>query len=481
MAISYISQASVEATSITIPSHQAGDLLLIFAFVDASVTEPTLPAGWTSIATTTLASPACASRIGYKIATSGSETSGTWTGATGLVCQVYRGALGIGRSVTNTASSATVAYPALTLANTQATTPSWVAGFAGHRSVNGSLGTPPTGMTNRANLEGVTNDMAGHDTNGGVSSWSLQSVASGETASGYATALVEILPNDLYYIQNVSLSNVNVPSGVMGCYVTLIGGGGGGGGGAIRNGSTAPSGAGGGGGGGGAYIRRVFVPASALGSTYTVTRGTGGAGGSDQAISGDDGSASSFVSNGGAVTISAGGGSKGVTGQSGATGGAGGIANLGGFSAEVTETGGSGGTGAVASGTPATAASNTTHAGPGGGGGGGNIGGANPASSKGGDSSTATGGGGGGTNTAGTAGGDGAVGEGGGGGGGGGGGNGAGNNGYPGATGGTSGAGGGGGGGKEGFFNSGGPGGAGAAGYSLVEWVTYNDDMFIMF
>src|SRR5437868_13548477 len=89
MAITRIGASGVEATSITIPgTYQNGDLIVIFAF-RAAITSPSLPAGWTSL--TSNSGNASSARLGYKIAGSNSETSGTWTNATGLVCHVYRG------------------------------------------------------------------------------------------------------------------------------------------------------------------------------------------------------------------------------------------------------------------------------------------------------------------------------------------------------------------------------------------------------
>jgi hypothetical protein len=185
------SSATAEATTIaTMPTHASGDVLYMFAFRDGTAVAPTVPAGWTQIGSA--AANSCAAILAYKIAASSSETSGTWTNASELVCQVYSGAYGKDFTFAfQTGSSATVTYPALPLINTSGS--SLVAAFGGHRSINGSMGTAPTGMTQRANREGATADAAGFDTNGGVTSWSSQNVASGETASGYITCVVEVL------------------------------------------------------------------------------------------------------------------------------------------------------------------------------------------------------------------------------------------------------------------------------------------------
>lgn len=189
MAVSYISSATAEATTLTMPSHQAGDMLIMFAFQDGSTTIPTLPAGWTSIQTR--AGTSCAARLGYKIAASSSETSGTWTTATVLVCHTYRGTdTAPGTSTSFAGVSATLTYSQLIPGITDGT--SWVAAFGAHRSTNGNMGTAPAGMVNRSNMAGSSSDAAGHDTDGGTTLSAFSQPAYGGTSSGFITCKVEI-------------------------------------------------------------------------------------------------------------------------------------------------------------------------------------------------------------------------------------------------------------------------------------------------
>ena len=193
MAVSYVGSQAAEAATVTIPAHQINDIILIFAFRDGSTTQPTLPSDFTSVATQ--AGTSCCGRLGVKIADTTSETSGTWTSATNLVCHVYRGSAGVGAVGVTAAASTTFTYPTLTMQKTDST--SWVAGFAGHRSVDGAVGTAPTGMTNRTNLAGATADAGSHDTNGGVASWPAgRTAAYGGTSSGWVAITAEIMaPN----------------------------------------------------------------------------------------------------------------------------------------------------------------------------------------------------------------------------------------------------------------------------------------------
>lgn len=102
----YVSSNRTEnSTTISVPTHQAGDLLIFLAW-RANATSPGLAAGCTNLAawSGTLRS----GRIGYKYAASGSETSGTWSSSQQLSVLVYRNAQ-IG--VVSTAN--TNSYPAL--------------------------------------------------------------------------------------------------------------------------------------------------------------------------------------------------------------------------------------------------------------------------------------------------------------------------------------------------------------------------------
>lgn len=189
----FVGANSNGGSTITIPAHQVGDLLVIFAYRDGNASAPTLPTGWTNIGTAGGAN-SNASRLAYRVATVNNTVSGTWTGATGLVVHVYRGqntSTPIGANADTGSSSTTITYPALTLVQNNGS--SWVAGFAGHRSINTSLQLPPSGMTNRTNFVNTTNEVSGHDTNGGVASWVDQNVSVGGTSSGWRARTLEIM------------------------------------------------------------------------------------------------------------------------------------------------------------------------------------------------------------------------------------------------------------------------------------------------
>ena len=180
--ISFIGAA--EGTdSATLPSHQAGDLLIAFAFRE-STTATTLPTGWGSISA--LAANTTYARLAYKVALSDSETTGTWTGADRCLFLVYRNAEISNLSTsqrTSTGSSTSVEYP--TYDN------HWVnlaqdITFLGHRSTNQSSSVVPSGITERSNTNTTSRMFAG-DSNGLTSGFAAQTISVGGTSSGWRT------------------------------------------------------------------------------------------------------------------------------------------------------------------------------------------------------------------------------------------------------------------------------------------------------
>ena len=185
--------STASGTTVSIPSHQAGDLIAIYAFRGGAVGAPTLPPEFTPIqggdGTT------CAAQSGWKTATGTGDTSGTWTNANELVCHVYRAAsgktLGIGASAAYASTTSTVNYPAIVMGDSSGT--SWVAAFTGCRNKSETINTAPSGMTNQSSVQGATYAAAGFDTNGAVSSWSSTNVSTTGTATGTITHVFEIL------------------------------------------------------------------------------------------------------------------------------------------------------------------------------------------------------------------------------------------------------------------------------------------------
>jgi hypothetical protein len=192
-AMSFVSGVQAATTSVTLGTHAAGDLLLAFAYRDGNTTAPSLPSGWTDIASSGANSNSA--RVGYKIAASGAETSGTWTNANHLHVHVYRGFLPrkpYGAVQPGGASSSTLSFTGLTMVDPSGS--SWVVGFAGHRSTNTTVtGGSPSGMIIRTAQDPGASESAGHDTNQGVSSWTTTTQSVGGTSSGWRTYTIELV------------------------------------------------------------------------------------------------------------------------------------------------------------------------------------------------------------------------------------------------------------------------------------------------
>lgn len=197
--IQLIGASGNEGASLTsMPAHQAGDYISLFIFRDGVQTIPTPPTdGKWSLITTTASTALTAYIRAYMIAESSSETSGTWTNATGIAAVVYRGMEAFGSWGANNNSTGEPSYLAATINGALVTDgTSWYSAAVGHRSTNGTL-PAPTGMTNRVQVAGATNDVAMHDTNGGITTWAANgggtAPVTGETASGWSTIVYEML------------------------------------------------------------------------------------------------------------------------------------------------------------------------------------------------------------------------------------------------------------------------------------------------
>ena len=159
MTISIVGSATNLGNTITMPTHAAGDLLVLFAYNDGASTAVTLPTGWVERYGVAVGGAGYI-RIGYKYAASAAETSGTWTNADHIFAISMRGGsntlLFPNFVSTNTGTSTTINYAAQTASTFQTNADdqallSWVAS----RNSANTL-TAPTGLTEeRAATDGA--------------------------------------------------------------------------------------------------------------------------------------------------------------------------------------------------------------------------------------------------------------------------------------------------------------------------------------
>ncbi len=164
--VQHIASATAAATTIAIPTHGIGDLIVISASRTGDTTTPSLASGWTNIASGN--ANLISTRVGYFIATTTTTVSGTWANAHNLVVSVYRGAHPTAPFGDNTgrsdAGSSSIEYQDITFTVTDGT--SWVHMMAVHGNAT-DLNLPPAGAVNRSSGGRLTV----HDSNGGLSLW----------------------------------------------------------------------------------------------------------------------------------------------------------------------------------------------------------------------------------------------------------------------------------------------------------------------
>lgn len=185
-------------TTLTFSGTATGDLKLIYAYRSGSSTAPSLPAGWTTVATGNAGAGGTLGsyRIGCNVSSSGADTgSGTWTNATNIAGVSYSGTLvslttncnstGVGNFLSSSAKASTTAsYGGITI---QAAN-NWVAGFMGGSA--GSTCVPGT-LTSRS----TTGDALAADTNATVSSFSTGTcTVSSETWMTFTVELLGPIP-----------------------------------------------------------------------------------------------------------------------------------------------------------------------------------------------------------------------------------------------------------------------------------------------
>jgi hypothetical protein len=165
MAVAPVSNAAAAGNTVTMSAHSTGNLIVASVWKSGATTPPTIPGGWTAAVTTTGAT----SWMGVysKIAASGSETTGTWTGATAVEVNVYSGASGIGGvSAGSTNTGTTITYPAVTLQKTNST--SWVYRTACAKAATNITTNTPTGYTARGGVATTGSAIRGCDSNAGL-------------------------------------------------------------------------------------------------------------------------------------------------------------------------------------------------------------------------------------------------------------------------------------------------------------------------
>jgi len=191
--IQFIGQVSGTGTgsSLTMPSHQAGDLLVAWSYRVGSSTEPSLPSGWTNINFGGGTSSSNAARAAFRVADDSSTPAPTFSNGGFTIILVYRNARIATVNSNLSAAGSSTGIPYLALTNNVADLTSWQLIFGAHRAGDGNIDTPPTGFTLRGSLKS-TSQIAAFDSNGGRKSVSAETVAIGATSNNTARCTIEL-------------------------------------------------------------------------------------------------------------------------------------------------------------------------------------------------------------------------------------------------------------------------------------------------
>jgi len=201
MSTSYIGSTFAESDSVSIPSHQAGDLMICFA-TRSSPTTIAIPSGWFLLTYTNVTARILA--VAWKIAASTSEVSGTWTNAELMGVGVWRHTTDYlipqGRLSQTGTNATTVVYPPINSGANRQSGSSWVAGMCAVPINSSSAEVAPSGMTNRGSLAGTSSmELALHDTNADTSWASNQSVGLdiAPATTAYVSYVVELFASGI--------------------------------------------------------------------------------------------------------------------------------------------------------------------------------------------------------------------------------------------------------------------------------------------
>lgn len=215
MAVSLTGSASAASTSVTLPAHNVGDLIVLYVWRNNTTTAATIPtAGGTVPTWTNLGSnPSGTNNAGYyllvwAIATATNHTTGTFTNATSMAALVFSGADQtnpiVGRADNSNAAASTqydVYYPYFESdSTTGAPTSSWpqrdlsgaskIVSFTGGPSTT-TFGTTPSGWTRV--LTDTTSKICINSLNSSTTSTSTAQSSTGNTSSAYNSLSIEVL------------------------------------------------------------------------------------------------------------------------------------------------------------------------------------------------------------------------------------------------------------------------------------------------
>ena len=211
MAVTVVGTGSAAATSVAIPAHQAGDVILIAARGTAAA--PSVPAAGGTVPTWTTLQSGLANAVGLTVvaakATAANHTTGVFTNATHVAVLVLRASAGnqldfaaARSSVGNGNNTQTIVYPALTFADLDGSSFGVRVGTRGVAVT--AVGTAPSGWTAQVvQPTGAGALMSVHTRSAVVANPTADSVSTAGTNSAYRAVTIEVQEMPLAQVVSV--------------------------------------------------------------------------------------------------------------------------------------------------------------------------------------------------------------------------------------------------------------------------------------
>ncbi len=198
--VSYISSAANASSSVTIPTHSVGDLIVLFAYNPYAIQAPTKPSAsgtvpnWSYIDNADSGSGSGCTTAQFK-ATATNTTTGTWGNASHMIAVVIRAqntSSPIGGHAQAAGSSGTTTAPSVTMTHTDGS--SVLLHFHGHSNLGASgWDTAPAGYTRGAASGGAFGPATALNYKNITTSDGSVAQTGGQSSQNYAAATVEII------------------------------------------------------------------------------------------------------------------------------------------------------------------------------------------------------------------------------------------------------------------------------------------------
>lgn len=196
--VSFVGANGNASSSVTIPTHQIGDLIVLFAYNPFSTSAPTKPSAGGTVPDYTYidnANSGSGCATAYFKATATNTTSGSWGSASHMIAVVIRdqnASSPIGGHARAAGTGASSTAPSVTLTHTDGS--SVLLHFHGHASLGaGGWDAAPAGYTRQASSGSAFGSASAFNTKNVTTTDGSVAQTGGQSGQNYAAATVEII------------------------------------------------------------------------------------------------------------------------------------------------------------------------------------------------------------------------------------------------------------------------------------------------